>query len=382
MRTSGEGCLYRMKKSPFWWMGYSLRGKQFNESTRVRVLEGTDFEKSKRDAEKILRRRLQEVGADLIGAKEFITPKNERITVDDILDELTEDMKIREKFTGAVSSQMKHVRQFLGDRTAISVMDKDVRHLIQDLQKKGKKNATINRSTQLLGRAFKLSSKKVGSGPVIPHLSEADNVRRGFIDQEDFETFVAFLPEDLQDFVRFGYLTGWRKGTISRLDWSMVDFRAMTILIPGTITKTGQSQTIPLELVSDIIERREAGRSFKRQDGTSAISSLVFFRREGRGVTPGSPVQNFDDVWMIACHKAGIGKLLFHDLRRSAARNLTRAPNVSESVAMSITGHRTRSMFQRYNIVDVRDQRAAVESLKNFFETAKTKNVVPFKGSK
>ena len=328
MKTGGEGCLYRMKKSPFWWMAYSLRGKQFHESTRV-VASG---ETSEREAQKVLRRRLQEIGADLIGARDFIAPKNERITVDDILDDLSEAMKIRDKFAKSVSSQMKHIRITLGDRTAVSVTDTDVRHLIQDLRRKGKTNATINRSTQLLGRAFKLSSKRVGSGPVIPHLSEADNVRRGFIDKDDFERFVSCLPTDLQDFTRFAYVTGLRKGTISKLDWTMIDIKSKRIEIPGSITKNKRSQRIPIRgRIAEIISRRLESRSYRREDGTSAISKLVFFRTGGRGVTSGSRVLDFDKVWIIACEKAGIGSLLFHDLRRSAVRNLRRPESTSPS---------------------------------------------------
>ena len=56
---------------------------------------------------------------------------------------------------------------------------------------------------------------------------------------------------------------------------------------------------------------------------------------------------------------------LFHDLRRSAVRDLVRS-GVSQSVAMSISGHRTASMFERYNITDDRDQRQALQKVQQY----------------
>ena len=74
----------------------------------------------------------------------------------------------------------------------------------------------------------------------------------------------------------------------------------------------------------------------------------------------GEAIRDFRWAWNEACKSAGVPDLKFHDLRRTAVRNMRRA-GVSQVVRMRITGHRTDSMERRYNIVDVEDIRTAKE---------------------
>jgi integrase len=80
------------------------------------------------------------------------------------------------------------------------------------------------------------------------------------------------------------------------------------------------------------------------------------------GRRAGCPIGDFRKTWVRACREAGAPGLLVHDLRRSGIRNMVRA-RISEHTAMRISGHRTRSVFDRYDIVDESDLQEAARRL-------------------
>lgn len=363
----GNGYLYRRTGTNVWWCKYYIRGRPIREST------GATVEKR---ALKYLKRRIRQVGADLEGIKTFVGPKRENIKVSKLLNLLKRDYEIRHKFTPQICSKLKPVDAAFGNHRALELRDDHITQYIQTRQKGSPQvnhgseistieialrsfnpvsDATINREMQLLKQAFILRRNEVGEGPAIPKLKET-NVRLGFFERADFEAIVKTLPADLQDFARFDYLTGWRKSELASLGWNEFNVEARELVLRGEESKNGESRTIRLTgELWEIIRRRWKARRFRGPHGEWVISPLVFFRTRGRGVpVSGSPIKEFRKAWSEACEAAGLPGRLFHDFRRTAARNMRRA-GVSEEVAMKITGHKTPSMFRRYNITDNRD---------------------------
>jgi integrase len=174
--------------------------------------------------------------------------------------------------------------------------------------------------------------------------------RKGFLAPNEFNKLLKHIPKHLQPVVKFSYITGCRIGAAKRITWSMVAKDCSEIELPGEITKTGEPLTLPL-----------AGPLAE-----IATTLKKMFRDESR------PVFDVSDLrysWYKACAASGFGVydsktrvfrgLKLHDFRRSAARNLIRA-GVDRGTAMSITGHKTESVFERYNITDATDRKDAL----------------------
>jgi len=193
--------------------------------------------------------------------------------------------------------------------------------------------------------------------PHIPMLQEA-NARQGFFERDQFEAVRARMPQSVRGLVTFAYLTGWRvRSEVMPLTWSQVDMKAGVIrLEPGT-TKSGEGRTIyfsPIpELRTVMDEQRRLTDDVQRRQGRIVVQ--VFHRS-------GEPIKSFYKSWRAACRAAGCPGRIPHDFRRTAVRNLVRA-GVPEKTAMLMTGHKTREVFDRYDITNDADLRAGAERL-------------------
>ncbi|UCE57111.1 MAG: site-specific integrase [Desulfobacterales bacterium] len=165
------------------------------------------------------------------------------------------------------------------------------------------------------------------------------------------------LPFHLKDFITFGYKVGWRISEIAKLTWKQID------LVNGIVRlEVGETKNKGVRVIYMDDELREIfGRRWKA--GARKQLPWVFLNEYGT-----DRVKRFDKAWKKACKDAKISIRLFHDFRRTAVRNMVRS-GIPERVAMMISGHKTRSVFDRYNIVNDEDLRRAALKQQTYLES-------------
>jgi len=341
------GTLY--KRGSVWWMQYYRHGKAYRESA------GTTKES---EAKRLLKVREGEISKGGLPGLFF-----DRVRFEDLAEDFLLDYRVSGKKT--LDRAERVVRLYLGPFfSGMRVPDITtlvIQKYISARMNAGASNATINRELAALKRMMNLGARrtppKVDRVPYIPTLRE-DNARKGFFEHGDFISLRDALPDHLKGFVTFGYRTGWRLGEIAGLQWNQVDReRGMVRLNPGE-TKNDQGRIIYLDP-----ELREVLKGlWERRIETGSALPYVFLNAEGT-----DRVKRFYKAWKAACQKAGIGVRLFHDFRRTAVRNMIRA-GVPERVCMMISGHKTRSVFDRYNVTSDADLQLAAEHQAAYLE--------------
>ena len=254
--------------------------------------------------------------------------------------------------------RLKHLDTFFAGQRLEAVGPASIRAFVLQRQMQGAANGTINRELATLSRLLRLAYEqdKLARLLVIRRLKER-SPRQGFFEREQFEVVKRHLRPDLQVAVAVAYTYGWRiRSEVLTLERRQLDLDMGTLRIdPGT-TKGEEGRVVYLtsRLKALLVAQLDRVRALDRDMGH--VTPYLFPHLQGRH--KGQRVQDFKKAWRTACLKAGYPGMLRHDLRRSAVREMVNR-GIPERVAMSITGHRTRSVFDRYHIVSPDDLRKA-----------------------
>ena len=310
------------------------------------------------DAERLLKRRLGEI----VSGK-FAGLGPERVRMTELFDDVVEDYRDCERRSvDDLSSRLRiHLVPFFGEVRAADFTSQHVKRYVAQRRREAAQNATINRELAIVRRAFRLGAKcdppKVARIPYVQLLKES-NVRTGFLEYECYIALRNELAWYLRPLFVTAYHVGGRRGELTSIQWPQVDFNSNQIHLHGPATKNEEARTLPI--YGEMREWLMMAKEIRDQKYPSC--SWVFYTAEGERL------YWFYKAWEAACKRAGVPELLFHDLRRSAVRNMERA-GIPRKVAMSISGHKTEHIYRRYDIVAHRDLADAAVRMDHYFGT-------------
>ena len=371
-RSNGEGGL--ILRGRIWWCQFYLDGRQIRVSTKTHVKsEALAFLRKQMDSRDkgevpvtdVKKLRYADLRQSLIDSYVALGNKSLKERADGT--ETIAGLKALDDFCGFKQEANGDGKIVVSDRgISVTQLTTDfARRFVRERKTEDVGNAAINRSLAALRRMLKLAKreKKIHDVPFIEFQREP-SARKGFLERDKFEELVGLLPTHLRPLITLLYYDGVRIGEALQIEWSQVNLTNRTIRLEEEQTKGDEARTLPLpsvliSMLTDVEPTQRKGRVF---DGTN-------LRKE----------------WITACAAAKLGTLsevegrpydpvysglTLHDLRRSAVRNLVNA-GVPERVAMKITGHRTRSVFDRYHIVSPDDVTNAMQMVETASLTAK-----------
>ncbi len=356
-RAKGEGGLFRVMGSKNWRLQYyDGTGKQ------IRTSSGTPV---KQEALSVLRRLMGDNDKGLVSLTEL-----RKITYGDLRAALIANYQ--EKGNASLYQTddgeeniggLKALDAFFGfsadnpGAPFTQITTDAARRFAKQRVKEGFSTATVNRSLACLRRMLQIAHEdsKIQHVPKIRLLKEPP-ARKGFLDIKRFEKLLRKLPKHLQPLILFLYWCGVRLGEAEAIEWAQVDLTVPCIRLEEDQTKNDEARIVPLPPVLVKILKAVEPKTGRVFDAT-----------------------NLRTEWSKACEAVGLGKrvkqtsesgniwyayqgLIVHDLRRSAIRNLVNA-GVPERIAMKISGHKTRSVFDRYHIVSAGDVVEAMDKV-------------------
>lgn len=363
----GSGSIYRPKyrdrktkevhECRFFWIKYYRNGTAHRENTHS-------------DKRTVAREMLKTRGGE-IATGNWVPPKAQKILVSELFDALLLDYRNegRKSLKFAEQRWAKHLKPVFGQLRAIDVTTDVLNRYIDKRKEEGAENGTVNREMAILSHSFFLAYKsrprKVYEVPPFPRLKESDP-RKGFVDDVQYKKLCDNCGEPwMRAMLAVGYTFGFRKAELLNMRVRQVDLLNRTITLEVGTTKNGEGRAV--KMTNETYTQLCQCLLGKNAD------DFVFTWANGR------PVRDIRTTWANMTKAAELPDLLFHDLRRSAVRNMIRR-GVPQVVAQRISGHKTATVFNRYNIIDEADLEAAAARIESRGATSSFAQTVPKEG--
>jgi integrase len=342
------GQLYQ--RGRIWWVKYYVNGRPVREST------GFGKEKAARD---FLKGR---EGRAATGQP--ILPKADRVRYEQV----AADLRQHYEATGArdvaeYDRRVAHIARVFAGRRIAGIGQVDVDAYVLHRQAQGVVGSTIRRELGTLTKMLRLAYRngKLLRLPLLDKPKEGP-AREGFFERDQYEAVRRRLAVDLQVAVTVAYTYGWRmQSEVLMLDRRQLDLEAGTLRLDPGQTKNDEGRVVYLTPELRALLGAQVTRVEALQRRLGRIVPFLF-PRLGKGARAGQRRGDFRKAWATACTAAGVPGMHRHDFRRTAVRNMVNL-GVPERVAMKVTGHKTRAVFDRYHIVSPADLQEATRKL-------------------
>jgi len=349
----GRGAVRKVGR--VFWIRYTVDGRRREERTDAT---------NETEARRLLNERLGDISKGVVPAAAS------RVRLSELYDDLKADYRNKSQDLETLGVRWKHLEPVFGREYVRNVTHSRMQAYVECRRDEGAADQSIKNEVAVLRRMIRLgyAQRKVTQLPPFPTV-KANNVRAVFFEDDEIERLLKALPEVMAEgrdvgnqwiipFVVVARWVGARRNELLRLERRQLDLSIGKISLDAGSTKNGDGRVfyLPPAALAAIREWDAGTQALERERGI--IVRYVFHRR-GRG-----PISEFPyTVWHAACEKAQLaGRRILHDFRRTAARSYRRS-GVSEGVVMKILGHKTRSMFERYNIKNEDDLRDAAISV-------------------
>jgi integrase len=343
-RERGSGGLFKIPGSRYWYGQFHRDGRKIRFSTKTDV---------KAEALRELRKRMGDSERGIVPVSEIRKIRYADLRaalIQNYVERGNDSLQTLSDGTQTIWGLKpldKFFRFSVGKGASLTQIDTDAaRKFARERLEEGLSNDTVNGSLRLLRRMLNIA-REDGKLTTVPKIRMLKNgaARKGFLGREQFDTLISKLPDNLKPLVTLLYYCGVRLGEACQIEWNQVDLDAALIRLEEDQTKNDEARTIPIpDVLVQMLEKAPAKTGGVFDD------------------------TNLRKAWQKACVAAGLGTLtevegksdprytglIIHDLRRSAIKNLMKA-GVNEKVAMKISGHKTRDVFDRYHIVDTED---------------------------
>ena len=336
-----------------YWINYTLPGgKQRREAVGFSIEEARTAE-GKRRAQKYENPRiLQKV-------------PEEKMTFQELADWYLGQEKVKMKaYYATLQYNLRSFNEEFGGKIVSRIKPADIENYQARRKKEGYSDNYIDHHVGAAKTVvFKAFDNDLVSGETVKAfkrvqklLKPNSNARDRILDLEEFNRLVEHSSGHMKDILATAFYTGMRRGEILSLTWDKIDLDRRVIRLEAEDTKDGEPRRVP-------IMRKLVGVLSRIP---RAIHDNHVFLYKGK------PVKSIKTGFIRVCKDAGVdygrfekGGFIFHDLRHCFNTYMRKA-GVAQSVIMEITGHSKRTMFDRYNTIDLEDLHQAIDQFEAY----------------